>query len=363
MDESFEKRLDSLREEARQKGSVTAGGARPVGGPMPVPMQGPENMTGPGYYGLPIIKPPVWEWMIAAYFFIGGLAGMAGLLALASLIKGQFELARMAMWPAAIGAVLSPILLTWDLGRPSRFLNMLRVFKYQSPMSVGSWIVSAFGACAVPGLGFAEWHWHNLAIGHPVPAVQVIAYLLLIGSGVTGIFLATYTGALIAVTAVPAWNLHRVLLPFHFGMAGLGSAAALLELLGFRLPQLNAIGFFAASAQVLVFLWLELRKHGAADRALHEGASGATVRIGEVLEGPLALGLRAGGLLVPAAVSFLAGALVSRFGWLMAGRASANDPESVLASQRNSPNLAEATIPYSLQPTLASEASLKKGVV
>ncbi len=360
MDEKFEKRLDALREEARQKGYVTAPGVKPVGGPIPVKAHAPEGLPGPGYYGLPIIKPPVWKWMIGVYFFIGGLAGMSGLIAAAALIKGQYPIARVAMWPAGIGAILSPVLLTWDLGRPMRFINMLRVFKYQSPMSVGSWLVSAFGACAVPGLGFTEWHWHNLQTGHAVAAVHILSIMLIVGSAGVGIFLATYTGALIAVTAIPAWNLHRVLLPFHFGIAALGSASAVVELAGFRRPPLLAIGFFAASCQVLVFLWLELQTHGAADRSLHEGRSGWILRAGEALEGPLALVLRAAGLVPAAAIAFLAGALVSRFGWLSAGRASANDPEAVLASQRGAPRPAEARLPFSLEPAIASPGSTNK---
>jgi formate-dependent nitrite reductase membrane component NrfD len=311
-------------------------------------------MLGTGYYGLPFLKPPVWKWMIAVYFFIGGLAGMSGLIAVAALMKGQYQMVRVAMWSAGMGGILSPVLLTWDLGRPTRFLNMLRVFKYQSPMSVGSWIVSAFGACAVPGLGFVEWHWQNMQGGQLTPAVQIIAAILVIGSGMAGIFLATYTGALIAVTAVPAWNLHRVLLPFHFGMAGLGSASAMVELAGFRQPALNVIGLFAASAQVLVMLYLELRKHGAADRALHEGKSGWVLRIGEALEGPLALALRAAGLVPEAAIAFLLGALISRFGWLSAGTACANDPEAVLASQCGDKRLAESRFPHALEPATAS---------
>lgn len=371
MDAAFEKRLDQLREEARQKGCVTAGGVKPVGGPIPVqaPASRPvrshagaeKGMAGVGYYGLPFLKPPVWKWMIAVYFFVGGLAGMSGLIACAALLKAQFDMARMAMWSAAIGGILSPILLTWDLGRPLRFINMLRVFKYQSPMSVGSWIVSTFGFCAVVGLGLTEWHWRNLQSGAALPVVHVISTIFIIGSGLAGIFLATYTGALIAVTAVPAWNLHRVLLPFHFGMAGLGSASAFLELTGFRQPALQAIGFFAASAQVLVMLWLELRKHGAADRALHEGKSGWILRAGEALEGPLALAFRAAGLVPMAAGAFLLGALLSRFGWLSAGTASAHDPEALLASQSGEKRLAETRVPFSLEPAIASRGSTKKG--
>ena len=81
-----------------------------------------------------------------------------------------------------------------------------------------------------------------------------------------------------AVTAVPAWNLPRGVLPFHFGMAGLGSAAGLLTIAGFHEPALNVIFLLAASAQTLVMLWLELRRHGAADAALHHGKSGWLLR-------------------------------------------------------------------------------------
>lgn len=360
MDPSFETRLDDLREEARQKGCVTSPGVKAVGGPMPIQTKAPENMPGPGYYGAPFLKPPVWKWMIAVYFFIGGLAGMSGLLAAAALMKNHFELARIAMWSAGIGGILSPVLLTWDLGRPLRFLNMLRVFKYQSPMSVGSWIVTSFGACAVPGLAFTQWYWQDLQAGHVMPLLHTVAVILIIGSSLTGIFLATYTGALIAVTAVPAWNLHRLVLPFHFGMAGLGSASAVLEIFGFRLSTLNAIGYFAAAAQLLVLLSLELRKHGAADRALHEGLSGWMLRVAEIFEGPLAIALRAGGLIPAAAASFLLGALLSRFGWLTAGTASACDPEAVLESQRLQPTLSESRAPYPLEPAIASSASTRK---
>ena len=351
MDHSFEKRLDALREEAKTTGQVHGAGVRAAGGPMPSATPTPEGMPGPGYYGLPVVKPPVWKWMIAVYFFVGGLAGMAALVAMAALEKGQFELVRAAMWAAGLGGIVSPVLLTWDLGRPRRFINMLRVFKYQSPMSVGSWIVSAFGAFAVPGLGLIEWQWQTLHGSSSNPTVHVLTSILVIGTGLTGIFLATYTGALIAVTAVPAWNVHRLVLPFHFGMAGLGSAAGLLELAGFRLPALNVIGFFAASAETLVLLWLELRKHGAVDQALHQGKAGWTLRAGEALEGPIALVFRSLGLVYFAAAAFLLGALVTRFGWLWAGAASAADPESVFASQRGQARPARAAMPYVLAST------------
>jgi hypothetical protein len=128
--------------------------------------------------------------------------------------------------------------------------------------------------------------------------------------------------------------LHRVLLPIHFGTAGLGSAAALLELLGHRIQPLNAIGFFAAGVESVLLVWLTIDKHGAADRAIHEHSSGWLIRIGEILNGPLAFILRCFGLIPFAAISFLIGALVSRFGWIAVGKVSGSDPESVFAAER-----------------------------
>src|SRR5947199_7796831 len=163
---------------------------------------------------------------------------MAAVIALIGLIVHQGDLTHTAMWIAAIGAILSPILLIMDLGRPHLFLNMLRVFKHQSPMSVGAWIVFFFGGCAVPGLIALELHTQQIFTGDFDQFLQVIAFLLILGSAFWGIFLATYTGVLLGATAIPAWFLHRTLLPIHFGVAGLGSAAALLELLGHRIARL-----------------------------------------------------------------------------------------------------------------------------
>jgi hypothetical protein len=293
--------------------------------------------------------------MIAVYFFVGGIAGMSGLVAAGALIKHQFDLARIAMWSAGIGAILSVILLTADLGRPMRFIYMLRVFKYQSPMSVGSWILSTFSAFAVPGLAFAEWYVHN-----PSPIVNVLAVIAIIGSALFGILLATYTGALIAATAIPAWNSHRALLPFHFGMAGLGAAVAIPQLVGFREPALAAIFFFAAGAETLVQIYLTFRRHGAVDAALHHGKSGWLMITGETLSGPLPLILAGLGVWPAANIAFLLGASVTRFGWLAAGRASACNPESVLASEQGAQPAAQSKVAYELDPAIASLGSLKK---
>ena len=93
----FEKRLDDVREQAWKGGVVTGRGVDIAGGPIP---------RKPGYYGEPVVRPPVWTWEIPVYFFVGGLAGMAAVIALVGLIFHQPEIARTAMWLAAIGAIL-----------------------------------------------------------------------------------------------------------------------------------------------------------------------------------------------------------------------------------------------------------------
>jgi Polysulphide reductase, NrfD len=322
----FEKRLEELREQAWKDGVVPGRGVDVAGGPIP---------RKPGYYGQPVVKAPVWTWQVPLYFFMGGMAGMSAVIASGAIIFHHVDLARAAMWLAAIaGAILSPILLIMDLGRPRLFLNMLRVFKHRSAMSMGAWILTLFGACVVPGLIALELHAHQIFAGTLDQLLRVAAGIFIFGSAIFGTLLATYTGVLIGATAIPAWFLHRVLLPIHFGTAGLGSAAAVLELLGHRIPALNFLGFYAAGVESALLIWLSLDKHGAADRAIHEHGSGWLIRIGEVLNGPLAIVLRLFGLVPFAALSFLIGALVSRFGWIWVGKVSGSDPEAVFASQR-----------------------------
>lgn len=320
-----ESRLDQLRDEAWQKGVVSSRGVDVAGGPIP---------RRPGYYDQPVVRPPVWTWEIPIYFFVGGLGGMSAVIALGALLFHHFDVARTAMWVSAIALVLSPILLILDLGRPRLFINMLRVFKPQSVMSMGAWILTAFGMCVVPGLIVLEIQTFHL-FGGVVQFLGVAAAILIFASAVFGVLLATYTGVLIGATAIPAWFLHHKLLPIHFGTAGLGSAAALLELLGHRIAPLNAIGLFAASVETVLLIWLSMDKHGVADRAIHEHRSGWLIRIGGVLTGPLSLVLRSIGAIPLAAISFLLGALVSRFGWLAVGKISGRDPESVFASQKS----------------------------
>src|SRR6266581_3464729 len=216
-DSPSEKRLEELREQAWKDGVAVGRGVDVAGGPIP---------RKPGYYGQPVVKPPVWTWQVPLYFFFGGIAGMSAVIASGAIIYHHLDpslatnvgVARAAMWLAAIaGAILSPILLIMGLGRPHLFLNMLRVFKHRSAMSMGAWILSAFGACAVPGLIALELHAHHIFAGTFDQLLRVAASVFIFASAIFGTLLATYTGVLLGATAIPAWFLHRTLLPIHFG--------------------------------------------------------------------------------------------------------------------------------------------------
>src|SRR5438477_4283742 len=177
-DRPNEKQLEELREQAWKDGVVPGKGVDVAGGPIP---------RKPGYYGQPVVKPPVWTWEIPLYFFFGGMAGMSAVIASGAIIFHQVDLARMAMWVAAIaGAVLSPVLLIMDLGRPHLFLNVLRVFKHRSAMSMGAWILSFFGAFVVPGLVLLELHTHQVFTGTLDQLVRVAAGIFIFGSAIFG---------------------------------------------------------------------------------------------------------------------------------------------------------------------------------
>ncbi len=343
--QDFEKRLDDLRAKAGSDGVVNGRGVNVAGGPIPPNglvrevsakvRGGSENSAGrPGYYGMPVIKPPTWTVEIPIYFFVGGLAGMAAVIALMAWIFHQPQLARVAIWTTAVGGgIISPVLLISDLGRPILFINMLRVFKHRSPMSMGSWILSALGATSFPTAALVElYHWQLLPEVWQ-KALWYLALLMLVVVAPLGTLLATYTGVLIGVTTIPAWFTHRTLLPAHFGIAGMGSAVSWLFLLGYRLPALHAIALAVTAIETFVWLYLLFVRHGAADRALHKGSSGITLQIAEIMTGPAALTLLLLGQVLPAALVFLCGAFVNRFGWINAGRASGHDPEAVFASQ------------------------------
>jgi hypothetical protein len=312
-----EERLDEIREAALQDG----------------PAQGAQ--TAESYYGLPALKAPVWTWEVPLYFFLGGISGVSACIAfIARLFGSDPALVRVCLWIALIGASICPILLIADLGRPKRFLNMLRVFKIRSAMSMGAWILVAFSNCAFLALFCFEL----ILRGFANPFLLSLLWLGEGSAAITGLLLASYTGVLIGATAVPVWSQNRELLPAHFLTSGLGGSAAILELAGFLIPATQVLGFVASGIETLIEIFFDLRKRPV-DVPLHHGRSGKALRVAGLLEGPAALLLRAffGASHTgryAASVCFLLGSLLSRYAWIWAGRASADDPHALFNLQR-----------------------------
>jgi formate-dependent nitrite reductase membrane component NrfD len=322
-DISSERRLVELRREAETKGSVSAKGVRPSGAPFPV--ASPET----GYYGIPLLKEPAWTWEIPLYFFVGGASGAAAVVgAIANYTGAERKLVRDARWIAAAGTVLSPPLLILDLGKPSRFLNMLRVFKPQSAMSMGVWTLVGFSAGA-SAAAFAQFLSDRYGPSLPVRVIEQAGQAVSLAFGLP---FSNYTGVLIGATAIPAWNENVGELPIHFGMSGLSAAVGLLELMGNdKSRALQMLGIGAALFECWEGWHIEARREPVLDPLKH-GLSGTLTRAGAVMAGPVPAILRIASLLSGsrrarrvASVSAVAGALLTRIAWVYAGHVSARD--------------------------------------
>jgi formate-dependent nitrite reductase membrane component NrfD len=279
------------------------------------------------YYGHPVIKEPVWTWEIPLYFFSGGLAGASAGLAWGAELRGNERLARRA-WQVALGAVAaSPALLISDLGKPQRFLNMFRMLKVTSPMSVGSWLLGLAGGAITAAA--ADAHTGAIPGGRAARAA----------AAVLGLPVATYTGALVANTSVPVWHEARHELPVLFaaGAAASAGAAAAATLEPKHAAPARRLAIGGAVAVVATAQVME-RRLGKLAEPYHQGPAGALSKVATGLTiggGALlaAAGRRreaatAGGCLV------LAGALAERWSVFRAGFQSARDPRYTVGPQR-----------------------------
>lgn len=284
-----------------------------------------------GYYELPLLKEPTWTWEIPLYFFVGGAAGTAAVIAgVARLTGASPKLVRDARRISIAGAILSPALLISDLGRPSRFLAMLRVFKPQSPMSVGVWMLLGFSG-ATFAANAAEWLSGRSKLLKFSALLENAGDL---GALALGLPFASYTGVLIGATVIPAWNRNVGLLPGHFLASGLGASVGMLELAGNETPALQWLGLGAAVAETAVGARIETKSDPAVEPLKH-GPSGWLIRLGGVLSGPVPLALRAASLFMKprramkvrkwAAVSAVVGSAITRAAWVHAGHVSARE--------------------------------------
>lgn len=280
------------------------------------------------YYGEPVLNGPVWKVPdVPAYLFLGGVAAGSSLLAAGADLTGRAVLGRRTKVAglAAIGG--SAVALVHDLGRPSRFLNMLRTFKPTSPMSMGSWILAAYGPVA--GAAAAS------SVTGLAPRAGRAATA---GAAALAPALATYTAVLLADTAVPAWHEAHRELPFVFA----GSAAAAAS----GLAVLLAPGEAEPARRLAAVAWLVEavavermgRRLGPLARSYGSARAGRWMRAGKVLApvgvAAVQAGRRRRGVGAAGGVALLAASLCTRFGVFEAGRASAADPAQTVGPQR-----------------------------
>lgn len=290
----------------------------------------PRDHPGRSYYGQPIINPPVWEEReIAGYLFTGGLAGASSILAAGAGLSGRTILARRSGLCASGAIAVSLGALIKDLGRPARFVNMLRVVKVSSPMSIGTWVLVVYSP-----LNFAAT---ASELSGVLPRLGRAAG---VAAGGLGAAVASYTAALIADTSVPAWHEGHRELPFLF-VGSAASAGAGWGLIAAPLAESAPARRMAVAGAILELGAEQLmeRRLGMIAETLHDGVAGRRLKAAKLLTAAGAgvaatLGARHRVPAVLAGAALLAGSALTRFGLFAAGMASAEDPRYTVDPQR-----------------------------
>jgi len=281
------------------------------------------------YYGRPIVKEPTWTWEIPTYFFTGGLAGASAVLSSAARVSGNETLARRALYIGALADLVSPVLLISDLGRPERFHHMLRVVKPTSPMNLGSWVLLVSGGAST-----------TAALLQLLDKLRPVRIAASIAAALAGPPLATYTGVLVADTAIPVWHEGRHELPWIFGASAAASAGAAASIFT---PTRDAgparrVAVAGVLAEGALMQAMELRL-GKVGEVYHQGAAGklSWAAKGLSVAGAALLAKRGRQSRTSAVVGgamVCAGELCLRWAVFKAGFQSARDPKYVVESQR-----------------------------
>jgi Polysulphide reductase, NrfD len=290
----------------------------------------------PSYYDRPAVKEPTWIWTVPTYFVVGGAAGSAAVLGAAAQLvdrRGLGRLVARCRWIAAAGGALGTALLIADLGRPERFLHMLRVFRPSSPMNLGSWVLSTIAPVATGSAILAGTDGFLGLVGD-------VAGL---NSGLAGLPLTGYTAVLLGSTAIPVWQQTRRTTPPLFVASGAAAGASLLQLFELSNREERIIRMFAlagAFGELVAHAAME-RQAGRVERVaepLHEGLAGSLLRAAKACAAaslPLTiLGRRRRWVRVLAGLTGALGAGATKFGVFHAGKASAREPRPTFEMQR-----------------------------
>lgn len=307
------------------------------------------------YYGHPVIKVPHWRWLVIFYFFFGAIAGGSYTIGtIANLFSRDHAVERAARYLAFVAVLPCPVLLVLDLGRPERALNMFRVLKLRSPMSLGSWALLVLGMTASLSAGLQAI---SDVVGREVaPGVRRAV-------GIAGvpfsIFISGYTGILLAATNVPLWARNYLLIgPTFVASAFSGSFAALSIILGLGGGEREGTARSLARAEAvclsteLVALTAGLVHLGNLGKPLTTGRYGRLFWPGTYIGGVLVpLSMQLAGPVrgesgsrprrVTTALLVLSGGFILRMLLVLAGRESANRPQDYFEYTRRTANAPE----------------------
>lgn len=294
------------------------------------------------YYGRPVVKAPPWKEPIAIYLFLGGVAGGSGLLAVGAQCTGRPLLRRNSRL-IALGAVgAGTVALIEDLGRPERFLNMMRTVKVTSPMSLGTWILGGFASFSGV-LGALEV---DRMTGQRLP-LGVLRRLLgglegpsSLGQAVLSPLLASYTGALLGNTVVPTWEAGRGHLSYLFtSSASLAAGGA--AMLTSPVAEAGPARLLATAGVVGDVVSMHLMKesmHPLEAEPLETGRAGTLLKWSERLAIAGGIGTLLGGrnryVAAASGAALVAASALTRFGVLYAGLESVKDPRRVIEPQK-----------------------------
>ena len=295
------------------------------------------------YYGRPIVKAPPWKHEIGIYFFLGGVAGGSSLLALGAQATKRPRLLRNTRITALAAVGVGALALIKDLGRPERFINMMRTFKITSPMSVGSWILAGFSSlAAIPAIAEVD-----RATGRRLPLpkfarrlVDVTAPVAGVGAAAMAAPLATYTAVLIADTANPVWNAGRRELPYLFASSAslAASGVAMVTTPTAEIGPAQKLAVAGVIGDVAAMHLMKENMHPAEREPLESGQPGKMLKAAEVL----AIAGGVGALLarvhrvfgVVSGLALAGASALTRFGVLEAGIESTHDPRHVVEPQK-----------------------------
>ena len=292
--------------------------------------------------GRPVVKAPPWGHEVAAYLFLGGVAGGSGLLAAGAQLTGRAKLRRNARL-SALGAVsLGAVALVKDLGRPERFVNMLRTVKLTSPMSLGSWILTAFSG----GIGIAavseidRMTGERIPLGPLRPVLRAVEGPAGLEAAVFAAPLAVYTAVLLTDTATPTWNAAYRDLPFVF-VSSASLAASGLAMITTPVSEAGParnLAVIGAVCDLISARFTEHRMDPVTREPLHHGTPGRMLEWSERLAAAGGLGALLGGghrgVAALSGLALLSASALLRFGFFEAGKESARDPRYTIEPQK-----------------------------